>query len=191
MDLSASVLRERRPLIWIVGFLPTVLGMSLYTHALQSPRALPPMNVPGQSTMSKLLKASSWDASAAPYEEVFQKVGEETGLDPKLLKAVAAAESQFQTYTISRAGACGIMQLMPQTAKILAVDNIFDPEQNIRGGALHLKHLMKRFSHNLVLAVAAYNAGEQPVLRYKGIPPYEETQHYVRKVMQFYNTPLS
>jgi soluble lytic murein transglycosylase-like protein len=83
------------------------------------------------------------------------------------------------------------MQLMPRTARLLDVDDIFDPEQNIRGGARHLRYLMKRFSNNLVLALAAYNAGEQPVLRHKGIPPYQETERYVRKVIKFYNSPLS
>jgi len=120
------------------------------------------------------------------YDAVIQKAARDNGLDPLLIKAVIAAESQFDVHEVSPAGACGLMQLMPGTARMFAVTDIFDPEQNVQAGAKHLRHLLNRFSNNLTLSLAAYNAGERPVLAYKGIPPYPETQHYVFQVLQIY-----
>jgi soluble lytic murein transglycosylase-like protein len=125
------------------------------------------------------------------FDQFIQKAARENGLDPLLLRAVIQAESQFNPYDISPAGACGLMQLMPRTAKLLNVTDIFDPEQNIRGGARHLRYLMVKFSNNLAWALAAYNAGEMPVRRFKGIPPFPETQFYVKHVLKLYESSLS
>lgn len=128
---------------------------------------------------------------AAPFDRIVQKAAQETGLPASLIKAVIFAESRFNPREVSAAGACGLMQLMPRTAKRFGVTNIFDPEQNVMAGSKHLRYLMKRFSNNIPLALAAYNAGEGPVLKYKGIPPFAETQYYVPKVMQIYKNGLS
>ena len=105
---------------------------------------------------------------------------------PPLLLAVIKAESDFNPTVISRAGAVGLMQLIPETAIRHGVHNLYDTGDNIRGGARHLRHLLDRFNGNVRLAVAAYNAGERRVERYRAIPPYQETRDYVRKVMIYY-----
>ncbi len=105
---------------------------------------------------------------------------------PELLHAVIRAESAYQPNALSHAGACGLMQLMPATAKRFKVQNIWDPAENIEGGATYLRFLMDLFGNDLRLALAGYNAGENAVKRYDNqIPPYSETQNYVRKVLQF------
>lgn len=102
---------------------------------------------------------------------------------PELIKAVIHAESLFDEYAVSRVGAQGLMQLMPQTAAYLDVHNAFNARQNIMGGARFLNYLMGKFD-KLELVLAAYNAGETNVRRYNGIPPFKETQGYVRKVLE-------
>lgn len=95
-------------------------------------------------------------------------------------------ESNFNPHVVSHAGAIGLMQLMPRTASSMGVRDPFDPRQNILGGARYLRILANRFRGNLVLTVAAYNAGEGAVLRYRGVPPYAETRRYVRRVLEHY-----
>jgi soluble lytic murein transglycosylase-like protein len=102
-----------------------------------------------------------------------------------LVKAIIHAESGFNPYATSDKGACGLMQLMPDTAEKYGVSNVYDPKQNIRAGVRHLKYLLRKFRNNIRLAVAAYNAGEQAVEKYRGIPPYYETRHYVRRVLRY------
>ncbi|MBI1735200.1 MAG: transglycosylase SLT domain-containing protein [Candidatus Rokubacteria bacterium] len=109
------------------------------------------------------------------------------GVPEKLVTAVIRAESGFNPYAVSPKGARGLMQLMPQTASLLGVRDSFNPAQNIDGGVRHLRRLIDRFANNLPLALAAYNAGEQAVTTYRGIPPYPETQGYVQKVMMMFN----
>ena len=108
------------------------------------------------------------------------------GVEPGLVKAVVHAESRFDLYAISGKGAQGLMQLMPQTAKSLGVDDPFDPWQNIRGGTQYLGYLMRRFEGDLQLTLAAYNAGPTTVKNFGGIPPYPETQRYVKRVLTLY-----
>jgi hypothetical protein len=100
-------------------------------------------------------------------------------VDYALVKAVIKTESNFNPQAVSRAGAKGLMQLMPRTATALGIGNSFHPEENVQGGVRHLRYLLDLFKGDLSLALAAYNAGERVVFRYKGIPPYRETRMYV------------
>ena len=115
---------------------------------------------------------------------------EKYNLDWRLITAVMKVESNFNPRAISRKGAQGLMQLMPDTAKLYSVENPYDPTQNIEAGVKHLKKLMKRYNNKLEWVLAAYNSGEKTVDRYQGIPPYTETQQYVKKVLNFYRAGL-
>lgn len=107
-------------------------------------------------------------------------------LDPKLVRAVIQVESGYNARALSRKGAMGLMQLMPDTAAELAVDNAYDPEQNLRGGTTYLRRMLDRFAGKVELAVAAYNAGPEAVVRHGGVPPYADTRDYVRRVLGLY-----
>ena len=111
------------------------------------------------------------------------------GLDYKLVKAVIAAESAFDPVALSPKGAMGLMQLMPGTSRDMGVLDPFDPTQNIDGGARYLRLLLDPFNNNIVLALAAYNAGPEAVQKHNGIPPYEETRNYVQRVLDLYVRP--
>jgi soluble lytic murein transglycosylase-like protein len=112
-------------------------------------------------------------------------------VDEKLLHAVIQTESAYNPSAVSRAGAVGLMQLMPETARRYGVINRTDPAQNVNGGTKYLRDLLDMFNYNLRLAVAAYNAGENAVMKYNySIPPYPETQNYVRQVLSRYNRSL-
>jgi soluble lytic murein transglycosylase-like protein len=122
----------------------------------------------------------------AKYDKVIEKTARKYEVDHALVKAVIKAESNFNSKAVSRKGAKGLMQLMPKTASSLRVDDCFHPEDNIDGGVRYLRYLMNVYDGNLPLALAAYNAGEKAVARYRGIPPYAETKTYVRRVMRYY-----
>jgi len=109
------------------------------------------------------------------------------GVDPKLVSAVAQTESNYTPNAVSDAGAVGVMQLMPDTASSLGVTNIYDPRDNIEGGVKYIKQLLNTFDGDVSKAVAAYNAGPQAVKNYNGVPPYAETQNYVKKVLDLYS----
>lgn len=120
------------------------------------------------------------------YEPLIRRIANQQGLDPDLLHAVILAESAYNRKALSPKGAMGLMQLMPATAKRLGVADPWNPEQNIQGGARYLRFLLDRYDNDLQLAVAAYNAGEGAVDKYgRQIPPYKETQLYVKKVQEF------
>jgi soluble lytic murein transglycosylase-like protein len=119
------------------------------------------------------------------YDHLITKASEKYSVDPALIKAVIKAESNFNHRAVSKKGARGLMQLMPATASSLHVQDSFHPESNIEGGVRYLRYLLNYFSGNLHLAIAAYNAGENAVIRYGGIPPYRETQIYVRRVLSY------
>ena len=125
---------------------------------------------------------------AAPPEIALlvAQVAAEYRIDPKLLLAVIATESAFQVDAVSPRNAQGLMQLMPETAARFGVKNPFDPAENIRGGTRYLRWLLATFTGDLKLALAAYNAGEEAVMRYGGVPPYPETQTYLQRVRLLY-----
>lgn len=122
------------------------------------------------------------------YYELAEKKAEKHNIDHHLIKAIIQAESNWNPYAVSKKGAMGLMQLMPATASFLGVRDPFDPEENIDGGIRYLKYLLERFSGNLTLALAAYNAGPALVDKVKGIPPISETINYVRKVINYYSS---
>ncbi len=120
------------------------------------------------------------------YETLIAEAAGRHGVDHALIKAVIKAESNFDANAVSPKGAQGLMQLMPQTAAILQVEDSFEPESNIDGGVRYLRYLMNVYDGRLQFALAAYNAGEKAVARHKGIPPYAETREYVRRVLDLY-----
>jgi soluble lytic murein transglycosylase len=124
--------------------------------------------------------------SAAELERAVTLAARQHHVHPALLFAVMKAESSFNPIVVSKAGAVGLMQLIPETAMRHGVRNLYDTNENVAGGARHLRYLLDRFHGNTRLALAAYNAGERKVDRYKQIPPYRETRHYVQKVLSYY-----
>lgn len=118
----------------------------------------------------------------ANYDAVITHAAHKHQLDPALIRAVIHAESAFNARAVSRTGAMGLMQLMPNTAKEMGVANAFLPEENILGGSRYLAQMLKQFNGDVALACAAYNAGPTTVVQYNGIPPYPETQAYVERV---------
>ena len=117
------------------------------------------------------------------FEDIIREQSAKNGVDENLLKAVIKTESGFNPNARSGAGAMGLMQLMPQTAESLGVLDPYNPEQNVEGGTKYLKKLLSKYDGNKEMALAAYNAGPGTVDRYGGIPPYRETQNYVKNVL--------
>ncbi len=121
------------------------------------------------------------------YDDVINEAARENGLSSSLLKALIHVESYFNPRAVSKKGALGLMQIMPQNLELLEISDPFDPWENIMGGARYLKAMIERFNGQLPLALAAYNAGPSAVERYQNIPPYDETQRYVEKVMKLFH----
>lgn len=119
-------------------------------------------------------------------EDIVSKTSKAYGIDPDLIMAVMKVESNFNSQLVSPKGAMGLMQLMPGTAAEMGVSDPFDVEENITGGVKYLRYLSEKYKGNLELILAAYNAGPAVVDRYGGIPPYKETQDYVKKVLSVY-----
>jgi len=150
-------------------------------------------NVPTQSGVKytlimrekRVLLDRKLGENISQYDELIMKASGKYNVEPALVKAIIKAESNFNHRAVSRKGAKGLMQLMPATAASLQVRDSFHPENNIEGGVKYVRYLLNFFNGNLPLALAAYNAGENAVLRYGGIPPYRETQTYVRRVLSY------
>ncbi len=121
------------------------------------------------------------------FQNITEEKAKQHNIDPKLVKAVIKAESNWNPNAVSPKGALGLMQLMPSTASIMGVSNPFNPEDNIDGGIRYLKYLLQKFNGNLTLALAAYNAGPNLVERIKGVPPIQETVTYVKRVISYYS----
>jgi soluble lytic murein transglycosylase-like protein len=138
------------------------------------------------TSISGTSSASSDLVTTEELDSYFAEASATYGVDEKLLKAVAKAESNFNPSAVSSAGAIGIMQLMPSTAAGLGVSDSFDARENILGGAKYLSQLLNKYNGDTSLALAAYNAGSARVDEYGGIPPFTETQNYVQKVLAYY-----
>jgi len=158
-------------------------------------------NVPNHSGFRVTIrewKARPADPSLSPGEfgKIIRIASDRYGVDPDLVRAVIKVESDFNSSARSHKGAQGLMQLMPETARLHNVRDVYDPEGNIDGGVRHLKLLLGRFQGDLPLTLAAYNAGLKAVEKYGGVPPYAETRDYVRRVLTQYqryraNGPVS
>jgi hypothetical protein len=144
----------------------------------------------GESSHAALAWSDAWLAArvATPsfYDDVITQEARSNAIDPKLVKTVVLIESAFDPRAVSRKGARGLMQLMPETAERYGVRDSFDPAQNVHAGARHLAYLLGLYRGDTSLALAAYNAGEAAVSRYGGVPPYSETCRYVHKGLAAY-----
>lgn len=128
----------------------------------------------------------NWKLNREAFAPVIDQFAQMHGVDPAFIRAVMHAESSFNPSAVSRAGAMGLMQLMPGTAARFGVGNAFDPQENIRGGVTYLRFLLDKFNGDTRLAAAGYNAGEGAVMKYGGVPPYAETTEYVARVLDLH-----
>jgi soluble lytic murein transglycosylase len=120
------------------------------------------------------------------YDHLISDAAKRYGVAAPLLKAIVKAESDFDPTAVSKKGAKGLMQIMPENFKLLDIQDPFDPKQNIMGGTRYFKQLYERFNGKLALSLAAYNAGPTAVDQYQGIPPYQETEQYIERVLKYY-----
>ncbi len=142
--------------------------------------------LPGISAFpSYRVNPSRMRVESRAFDPIIANVSRRYNVETALVKAVIKAESGFQPNAVSPKGARGLMQLMPGTAQMHGVTNVHEPLQNIDGGVQHLRMLLDRYSNNVVLALAAYNAGEGYVDQYGGVPPFQETRNYVHRVLRF------
>jgi soluble lytic murein transglycosylase len=147
-------------------------------------------NVPTNGHVTAVRRKARYHSGVADLEleQAVSRAAQQHHVQPALLLAVMKAESSFNPIAVSKAGAVGLMQLIPETAIRHGVRNLYDANDNITGGAKHLRYLLNRFHGNIRLALAAYNAGEGKVDQYGQIPPYKETQDYVKKVLVYYRS---
>jgi soluble lytic murein transglycosylase len=168
---------------------PTVLADAPIFNGYFSPTGQVSLtNLPTNERITAVHRKAPYHSGVANLEvkQAVIRAAQQHRVQPALLLAVMKAESSFNPIAVSKAGAVGLMQLIPETAIRHGVRNLYDANDNITGGAKHLRYLLNRFHGNLRLALAAYNAGERKVDRYGQIPPYKETQDYVKKVLVYY-----
>ncbi len=177
------VYKEVDGTVWYTNVKPDAQDTGRFKLVSVRGRATPSAGCNGLSAEKMLSRELRFDSSIRKYAHEYR-------VDEKLVKAVVKNESCFDQKAVSPAGAEGLMQLMPPTAKSLGVTDSFDAEQNLRGGIQYLSELISLYDNNLVLALAAYNAGPGTVKKYNGVPPYPETQRYIEKVMKSYKLYL-
>src|SRR5689334_6192880 len=149
-------------------------------------------NTPNHSGYRRVLRENHTEGAGSTivnpsYDDLIQTASGRYNIDPQLIRAVIKAESDFNARARSQKGAMGLMQLMPETARLHSVADAYDPSENVEGGARHLRMLLDRYQGDLELSLAAYNAGSGAVEKYRGIPPFSETREYVRRVLRFYD----
>jgi len=180
--------------IWmLVQTMPAVLAGSIQRYVDESGRVVFTNLGTDRAGVAPALKSvfqAATKAASATREQRYAPLIEEAAgryqISPELVKAMIRVESNFNPEAVSNKGCKGLMQLHADTAKRFGVKDVFDPTQNLEGGVKYLRFLLDHFKHDLSLALAGYNAGENAVARYKGIPPYRETQDYVKKVTTLY-----
>ncbi|MFQ5853029.1 MAG: lytic transglycosylase domain-containing protein [Candidatus Binatia bacterium] len=176
-------------LLWTISR-PAETGADIYAYT--DPRGVLRLtNVPTHSRYRVVIRTLSKRPSLSfqlprRFESIVRSVSDRYGVDPNLVWAVMKVESNFNPRAVSRKGARGLMQLMPETARLHNVGDIYDPTENITGAVRHLRLLLNRFQGNLRLALAAYNAGATVVEQHKTVPPFSETREYVRRVLNYY-----
>jgi hypothetical protein len=158
---------------------------SMKVHSDQNRSSLQQATAP--RTSGEKSRVNSSDTISVSYVNIINSACSRFGVDPSLVHAIVKVESDFNPFAISRKGAMGLMQLMPQTANTLNVRNTFSPDENIEGGVKYLRYLLDRYEGNLSLTLAAYNSGETAVKKWGTVPPFKETQDYVKKILQIYN----
>lgn len=151
-----------------------------------APVRMPPAAVPISAAAEGAVKNRLPRASASSYHDIVERAARRHRVNARLLHAIIAVESAYRADAVSQRGAMGLMQLMPATAERYGLTDLLDPAQNVHAGAQHLRELLEFFDGNVMLALAAYNAGAGAVLRHGGIPPYRETAQYVAKVLERY-----
>ena len=144
-------------------------------------------NIPSDLPRGSIEQETARSARQRQFQPLIEMISGEQGVDVNLVEAIIQVESNFNPQAVSRTGCKGLMQLHPDTARRFGVVDIFDPEQNIRGGVTYLRWLIDYFEEDLSKAVAAYNAGENAVLKHSGVPPYRETRAYLKKVSRLYH----
>lgn len=173
-------------------------GVVHFTNVPTNNKRNPIKVYPEQKSLSPLTAAMARPAAAVQrngatnaipvsYLNIINAACSRFGVDPSLVHAIVKVESDFNPYALSRKGAMGLMQLMPHTANSMNVRNTFSPDENVEGGVKYLRYLLDRYEGNISLALAAYNAGETAVKKWGTIPPFKETQEYVKKILQIYN----
>jgi soluble lytic murein transglycosylase-like protein len=174
---------KRKTFLWLLAFNALGAGFA-YSPGVDAARALLPGKI-FHDTITVTALQVDCTAERSKYAKMVQSISRKYDVDWRLVAAVATTESDFNPCAISPKGAIGLMQLLPETAEMYSIESkdLYDPEKNIRAGVQHLKMLSQLYKGNVQLTVAAYNAGQGAVEKYGGVPPYPETQAYVKKVM--------
>lgn len=168
---------------------PSSLPMNHSTeHGLQAYQKTGTMQDPTVADAALESNIETGNADNNQYDAYIQEASDKHKVDPNLIHSIIKMESNYNADTKSHAGAAGLMQLMPDTAKSLGVSDISDAKQNIEGGVRYFKNMLNEHNGDIPLALAAYNAGPGNVKKHGGIPPFQETEQYVHKVMDHYNT---
>jgi soluble lytic murein transglycosylase-like protein len=200
MQRSALLMRYGISLLWLTGALASPAAAQVYKYVddngiVNYTNIAPPTEYAYQTLRFPCYAADpkcrgvSWDKvmlNTQAFGPEIRSAAERTGLEESLIRAIIHAESAYQPHAVSPKGAQGLMQLMPEIQHLLRVSDPFDPAANIDGGARHLSDLLRAFDGDATLAAAAYNAGAGAVEKYGGVPPYEETREYVRRVNILY-----
>ena len=176
---NTYIYRENDGTIWYTNKKPVGVESNKYKLIGIFGRSTATASCSGMTAARMETRARLYAADINRYAKLY-------GVSRLLVKAIISVESCFDNRAISRAGAKGLMQLMPDTARYLGVSNVFDQQQNIRGGVRYFSEMQKRFNYDNLLALAAYNAGPTAVDKYAGVPPYRETINYVARVMKKY-----